>query len=40
MLKLLASYNKDVYALVLENALGNAKYTSPEVQVELLGIYA
>ena len=40
MLKLLASYNKDVDAVVLENALGNAKYTSPEVQVELLGIYA
>jgi hypothetical protein len=24
----------------LENAPGNAKYTSPEVQIELLSIYA
>jgi hypothetical protein len=38
--KLLASYNKDVDVVVLENAPGNAKYTSPEVQIELLSIYA
>jgi hypothetical protein len=38
--KLLASYNKDVDAVVLENSPGNAKYTSPEVQIELLSIYA
>jgi hypothetical protein len=38
--KLLAFYNKDVDVVVLENAPGNAKYTSPEVQIELLSIYA
>jgi hypothetical protein len=40
LVKQLASCNKDVDAVVLENAPGNAKYTSPEVQIELLSIYA
>ncbi|KAJ1278816.1 hypothetical protein BS78_04G107800, partial [Paspalum vaginatum] len=38
MVKLLASYNKEVKEDVLENASGNAKYTSHEVQQEILGI--
>lgn len=40
LMKLLASYNKDVKAVVLENAPRNAKYTSPDVQKEILSIYA
>jgi hypothetical protein len=38
--KLLASYNKHVDVVVLDNAPGNAKYTLPEVQIELLSTYA
>jgi hypothetical protein len=40
MLKLLASYNKDVKAVILENAPRNAKYTSSDVQKEILAIMA
>lgn len=40
MLKLLASYNKDVKAVILENAPQNAKYTSLDVQKEILAIMA
>jgi hypothetical protein len=40
MLKLLASYNKEVNEVVLENAPKNAKYTSPDVQKEILNILA
>jgi hypothetical protein len=40
LVKLLASYNKDVNAVVLENAPENSKYTSLEVHIELLSIYA
>ncbi|KAF0933771.1 hypothetical protein E2562_019239, partial [Oryza meyeriana var. granulata] len=40
MLKLLASYNKEVNEVVLENAPKNAKYTSPDVQKEILSIVA
>jgi hypothetical protein len=40
LVKLLASYNKDVNAVVLENAPENSKYTSPEVHIEHLSIYA
>jgi hypothetical protein len=40
MLKLLASYNKEVNEVVLENAPKNAKYTSPDVQKEILSILA
>ncbi|XP_062213798.1 uncharacterized protein LOC133914804 [Phragmites australis] len=40
MMKLLGSYDKKVNAMVLGNAPGNAKYTSPEVQKEILHIIA
>ena len=40
MIKLLASYNKKVDELVLENAPQNAKYTSPTVQKEILHVFA
>lgn len=40
MVKILALYNKDVVGVVLENAPGNAKYTSGEVQKEIVGILA
>jgi hypothetical protein len=36
----LALYNKEVDEVVLDNAPKNAKYTSPEVQKEILSIYA
>ncbi|GJX34344.1 zinc finger MYM-type protein 1-like protein [Tanacetum coccineum] len=39
LVKLLALYNKDV-ARVLENAPKNAKYTSPDIQKELLQMFA
>jgi len=40
MVKLLASYNTEVNEVVLENAPKNAKYTSPDVQKEILSILA
>jgi len=40
MVKLLASYNKEVNDVVLQYAPKNAKYTSPDVQKEILNIYA
>ncbi|XP_021757950.1 zinc finger MYM-type protein 1-like [Chenopodium quinoa] len=40
MLKLLASYNKEVDSVVLDNAPKNAKYTSPLSQKEILHVYA
>ncbi|KAG2604865.1 hypothetical protein PVAP13_4NG097550 [Panicum virgatum] len=40
MVKLLASYNKEVNDVVLQNAPKKAKYTSPDVQKEILNIYA
>ncbi|XP_055960641.1 uncharacterized protein LOC130015115 [Mercurialis annua] len=40
MVKLLASYNESVNKVVLENALKNAKYISPDVQKEILSIFA
>ena len=40
MVKILALYNKDVVGVVLENAPGNAKYTSGDVQKEIVGILA
>jgi hypothetical protein len=40
MVKLLASYNKEVKGVVLENAPRNAKYTSSDVQKEILSIVA
>ncbi|XP_044335987.1 uncharacterized protein [Triticum aestivum] len=38
LVKLLASYNKEVKDVVLENAPENAKYTSHQVQEEILAI--
>ena len=40
MVKLLASYNEKVNVGVLGNAPGNAKYTSPDIQKEILYIIA
>ncbi|GKA79448.1 zinc finger MYM-type protein 1-like protein [Tanacetum coccineum] len=40
LVKLLALYNKDVARVVLENAPQNAKYTSPDIQKELLQMFA
>jgi hypothetical protein len=40
IVKILALYKKEVDEVVLENAPKNAKYTSPEVQKEILSIYA
>jgi hypothetical protein len=40
MVKLLAEYDDEVKAVVLGNAPGNAKYTSPTIQKEILDIMA
>ncbi|XP_016206434.1 uncharacterized protein LOC107646792 [Arachis ipaensis] len=40
MLKLLASYNKEVDAVVLDNAPQNVIYTSPSIQKEILHVFA
>jgi hypothetical protein len=40
MVKLLASYNKEVKGVVLENAPRNAKYTSSDVKKKILSIVA
>lgn len=40
MVKLLASYNEEVNAVVLDNAPQNAKYTSPKIQKEILDVMA
>jgi len=40
MLELLASYNEHVGALVLDNAPQNAKYTSLQIQKEILHVFA
>jgi hypothetical protein len=40
MVKLLAEYDDNVRAVVLDNAPGNAKYTSPLIQKEILDIMA
>ncbi|XP_071701334.1 uncharacterized protein [Rutidosis leptorrhynchoides] len=40
LMKLIASYNKEVDKVVLENAPKNATYTSPDVQKEILQIFA
>ncbi|XP_072066762.1 uncharacterized protein [Arachis hypogaea] len=39
MLKLLASYNKEMDAVVLDNAPQNAIYTSPSIQKEILHVF-
>ncbi|KAK9689031.1 hypothetical protein RND81_09G030000 [Saponaria officinalis] len=36
----IASFSKDVEKIVLENALGNASYTSHQIQQEILSIYS
>ena len=40
MVKLLASYDEEVKAVVLSNAPQNAKYTSPQIQKEILNVIA
>jgi hypothetical protein len=40
MLELLASYNEQVGALILDNAPQNAKYTSHQIQKEILHVFA
>ncbi|KAJ1273220.1 hypothetical protein BS78_06G262800 [Paspalum vaginatum] len=40
MVKLLAAYDDDVKAVVLGNAPGNAKYSSPKIQKEILDMMA
>ncbi|XP_052619796.1 uncharacterized protein LOC111889415 [Lactuca sativa] len=40
LIKFLASYNKTVADVVLENAPQNAKYTSPDIQKEILSVLA
>ena len=40
MVELLASYYKQVGALVLGNALQNAKYPSYQIQKEILHVFA
>jgi len=40
MVELLASYNKQVGALVLGNAPQNAKYPSHQIQKEILHVFA
>ncbi|KAM3271718.1 hypothetical protein ACQJBY_042113 [Aegilops geniculata] len=40
MIKLIASYDEEVGAVVLGNAPGNAKYTSPTIQKEIMHIMA
>jgi len=40
MMELLASYNDQVGALVLDNAPQNAKYTSHQIQKEILHVFA
>jgi hypothetical protein len=40
MLELLASYNEQVGALVLDDAPQNAKYTLHQIQKEILHVFA
>ena len=40
MIKILASYNEKVADVVLDKAPGNATYTSPKIQKEILHIFA
>jgi hypothetical protein len=40
MIKILAEYNKEVEEVVLENAPKNAKYTSPDIQKDILQVFA
>jgi hypothetical protein len=38
--RLLVDFNPEIARVVLENALYNAKYTSPKIQKEILSIFA
>jgi len=40
MIKLLAEFNPEVAKVVLENTPYSSKYTSPDIQKEILSIYA
>jgi len=40
MMKLLASYNEQVGAFILGNTLLNAKYTSHQIQKNILHVFA
>jgi hypothetical protein len=40
LVKLLAEFNSEIVNVVLENAPLNAKYTSPDIQKEILSIIA
>jgi hypothetical protein len=40
MLKLIAEFNPDIAAVILENSPKCSKYISPKIQKEILGIYA
>jgi len=40
MMELLASYNEQIGAFVLGNAPQNAKYTSHQIQKEILHVFA
>ena len=40
ILKLLAEFNPEIASVVLENAPQFAKYTSPDIQKEILSIFA
>lgn len=40
MLKLLSEFNSEIASVVLENAPQVAKYTSPDIQKEILSIFA
>jgi len=40
ILNLLAEFNPEIASVILENAPQNAKYTSPDVQKEILSIFA
>ena len=40
MIKFLAGFNEDINKVVLTNAIGNSKFTSPTIQKEILKILA
>ena len=38
MIKLISSYREDIANVVLEKTFGNVKYTSPQIQKEILSL--
>lgn len=40
MLEILACFNKNLHGVVLQNVPKNASYTSPQIQKEILSIFA